>query len=108
MLYLAIGAGESVLYREHLQDAADSAALSGAITHARAGRVRWKVAAVFGGLHTTVALAQVPVWQELKTPYMGAWAAGTAAVTLKQATAVAGMPSCAAARTMCRPLGSGV
>lgn len=35
MLYLAIGAGESVLYREHLQDAADSAALSGAITHAR-------------------------------------------------------------------------
>jgi len=38
---------------------------------------REKVAAVFGGLHTTVALAQVPVWQELKTPYMGAWAAGT-------------------------------
>jgi branched-chain amino acid transport system substrate-binding protein len=32
---------------------------------------------VFGGLHTTVALAQVPVWQELKRPYMGAWAAGT-------------------------------
>jgi len=27
------------------------------------------------GLHTTVALAQVPVWLELKTPYMGAWAA---------------------------------
>lgn len=35
MLYLAIGAGESVLFREHLQDAADSAALSGAITNAR-------------------------------------------------------------------------
>src|SRR5512133_2414628 len=35
MLYLAIGAAESVLHREHLQDAADSAALSGAITHAR-------------------------------------------------------------------------
>lgn len=35
MLYLAIGAGEAVLFREHLQDAADSAALSGAITHAR-------------------------------------------------------------------------
>lgn len=35
MLYLAIGAGETVLFREHLQDAADSAALSGAITHAR-------------------------------------------------------------------------
>jgi branched-chain amino acid transport system substrate-binding protein len=32
---------------------------------------------VFGGLHTTVALAQVPVWHELGTPYMGAWAAGT-------------------------------
>jgi len=38
---------------------------------------REKVAVVFGGLHTTVALAQVPVWQELRTPYMGAWAAGT-------------------------------
>ena len=24
-----------------------------------------------------MALAQVPVWQELKVPYMGAWAAGT-------------------------------
>lgn len=35
MLCLAIGAGETVLFREHLQDAADSAALSGAITHAR-------------------------------------------------------------------------
>jgi hypothetical protein len=35
MLYLAIGAGETVLFREHLQDAADAAALSGAITHAR-------------------------------------------------------------------------
>jgi hypothetical protein len=35
MLYLAIGAGESVLFREHLQDAADSAALSGAVAHAR-------------------------------------------------------------------------
>src|ERR1041384_2003557 len=33
--------------------------------------------AVFGGLHTPVALAQVAVWHELKTPYMGAWAAGT-------------------------------
>lgn len=35
MLYMAIGAGETVLFREHLQDAADSAALSGAVTHAR-------------------------------------------------------------------------
>src|SRR2546430_123086 len=38
---------------------------------------REKVAAVFGGLHTTVALAQVPGWQELKAPDMGTWAAGT-------------------------------
>lgn len=35
MLYLAIGTGQTVLFREHLQDAADSAALSGAMTHAR-------------------------------------------------------------------------
>jgi len=47
------------------------------VTIARELVEREKVAAVFGGLHTTVALAQVPVWQELKTPYMGAWAAGT-------------------------------
>jgi len=38
---------------------------------------REKTAVVFGGLHTTVALAQVPVWHELKALYMGAWAAGT-------------------------------
>ena len=30
ILYLAVGAAESVLFREHLQDAADSAALSAA------------------------------------------------------------------------------
>jgi len=47
------------------------------ITIARELVEREKVAAVFGGLHTTVALAQVSVWQELKTPYMGTWAAGT-------------------------------
>jgi branched-chain amino acid transport system substrate-binding protein len=47
------------------------------VTIARELVEREKVTAVFGGLHTTVALAQVPVWQELKTPYMGAWAAGT-------------------------------
>ena len=47
------------------------------VTLARELVEREKVAAVFGGLHTTVALAQVPVWQELKVPYMGAWAAGT-------------------------------
>ena len=47
------------------------------VTIARELVEREKVVAVFGGLHTTVALAQVPVWQELKHPYMGAWAAGT-------------------------------
>lgn len=35
MLYLGIGAAETVLFREHLQDTADSAALSGAVTQAR-------------------------------------------------------------------------
>ena len=47
------------------------------VTIARELVEREKVAAVFGGLHTPVALAQVAVWHELKTPYMGAWAAGT-------------------------------
>jgi branched-chain amino acid transport system substrate-binding protein len=47
------------------------------VTIARELVEREKVSAVFGGLHTPVALAQVAVWQELKTPYMGAWAAGT-------------------------------
>lgn len=47
------------------------------VTIARELVEREKAAVVFGGLHTTVALAQVPVWAELKTPYMGTWAAGT-------------------------------
>jgi branched-chain amino acid transport system substrate-binding protein len=47
------------------------------VTIARELVEREKVVAVFGGLHTTVALAQVPVWHELRTLYMGAWAAGT-------------------------------
>jgi len=47
------------------------------VTIARELVEREKAVVVFGGLHTTVALAQVPVWQELKRPYMGAWAAGT-------------------------------
>ena len=47
------------------------------VTIARELVEREKVVVVFGGLHTTVALAQVPVWHELRTPYMGAWAAGT-------------------------------
>src|SRR5262245_55011626 len=47
------------------------------VTIARELVERERVAVVFGGLHTTVALAQVAVWHELKTPYMAAWAAGT-------------------------------
>ena len=47
------------------------------VTIARELVEREKAATIFGGLHTTVALAQVAVWHELKTPYMGAWAAGT-------------------------------
>ena len=47
------------------------------VTIARELVEREKVVAVFGGLHTTVALAQVPVWHELNTPYVGTWAAGT-------------------------------
>ena len=47
------------------------------VTIARELVERERVAAVFGGLHSTVALAQVPVWHELATPYMGTWAAGT-------------------------------
>lgn len=47
------------------------------VTIARELIERERAAVVFGGLHTTVALAQVPVWHELKTPYMGVWAAGT-------------------------------
>ncbi|HTM44297.1 MAG TPA: hypothetical protein VL137_05045, partial [Polyangiaceae bacterium] len=35
MLYYLIGIGEAVLYREHLQDASDAAALSSALMHAR-------------------------------------------------------------------------
>jgi len=36
-----------------------------------------KVAIVFGGIDTPVSLALVGVMQELRTPYMGVWAAGT-------------------------------
>ncbi|MDB5821483.1 MAG: Branched-chain amino acid transporter, amino acid-binding protein [Herminiimonas sp.] len=36
-----------------------------------------KVAVVFGGIDTPVSAALVNVMQELKTPYMGVWAAGT-------------------------------
>ncbi len=47
------------------------------ITIARELVEREKAVVVFGGLHTTVALAEVPIWHELRTPYMGVWAAGT-------------------------------
>jgi branched-chain amino acid transport system substrate-binding protein len=47
------------------------------VTIARELIEREKAVVVFGGLHTTVALAQVPIWHELKAPYMGVWAAGT-------------------------------
>ncbi len=47
------------------------------VKNARELAEREKVVAVFGGLHTTVALAEVPVWHELSIPHMGAWAAGT-------------------------------
>src|SRR5438128_2172276 len=47
------------------------------VTIARELAEREKVVAIFGGLHTTVALAQVPVWHPLKTPHMATWAAGT-------------------------------
>jgi branched-chain amino acid transport system substrate-binding protein len=47
------------------------------VTIARELVERERAAVVFGGLHTTVALAEVAVWHELKTPYMGVWAAGT-------------------------------
>jgi branched-chain amino acid transport system substrate-binding protein len=36
-----------------------------------------KVAVVFGGLDSPVSLAMLPVFHELKTPYMGVWAAAT-------------------------------
>jgi len=47
------------------------------VTIARELVEREKAVVIFGGLHTTVALAQVPVWHELRRPYMGPWAAGT-------------------------------
>src|SRR5688572_2362047 len=36
-----------------------------------------EVAVLFGGLHTPVSLAIVPIVTEAKTPFMGPWAAGT-------------------------------
>jgi len=37
-----------------------------------------KVAVVFGGIDTPVSMSLINVMSELKTPYMGVWAAGTA------------------------------
>jgi branched-chain amino acid transport system substrate-binding protein len=39
---------------------------------------REKAVAVFGGLHSPVGLAMLPVFHELQVPYIGTWAAATA------------------------------
>ncbi|MBI3635758.1 MAG: ABC transporter substrate-binding protein [Candidatus Rokubacteria bacterium] len=39
---------------------------------------REKAVAVFGGLHSPVGLAMLPVFHELQVPYVGTWAAATA------------------------------
>src|SRR5262249_60185720 len=38
---------------------------------------REHVVAVFGGLHSPVGLAMLPVFHELRVPYVGTWAAAT-------------------------------
>jgi branched-chain amino acid transport system substrate-binding protein len=48
------------------------------VTAARDVIEREKAVAVFGGLHSPVGLAMLPVFHELKTPYIGTWAAATA------------------------------
>ncbi|MEM8878139.1 MAG: ABC transporter substrate-binding protein [Pseudomonadota bacterium] len=47
------------------------------LTAARELVQREKVAVVFGGLQTPVSLAMVPYFNQVKTPFMGPWAAGT-------------------------------
>jgi branched-chain amino acid transport system substrate-binding protein len=47
------------------------------LTAARELVQREKVAIVFGGLQTPVSLAMVPYFNQVKTPFMGPWAAGT-------------------------------
>ncbi len=47
------------------------------VTAARDVIEREKAVAVFGGLHSPVSLAMLPVFHELKVPYMGVWAAAT-------------------------------
>ncbi|HEY7677790.1 MAG TPA: ABC transporter substrate-binding protein [Candidatus Methylomirabilis sp.] len=47
------------------------------VTAARDVIEREKAVAVFGGLHSPVSLAMLPVFHELKVPYLGVWAAAT-------------------------------
>jgi branched-chain amino acid transport system substrate-binding protein len=47
------------------------------VTAARDVIEREKVVAVFGGLHSPVGLAMLPVFHELRVPYVGTWAAAT-------------------------------
>jgi branched-chain amino acid transport system substrate-binding protein len=47
------------------------------VTAARDVIEREKAVAVFGGLHSPVGLAMLPVFHELKVPYIGTWAAAT-------------------------------
>lgn len=47
------------------------------VTAAREVIEREKVVAVFGGLHSPVGLAMLPVFHELQVPYIGTWAAAT-------------------------------
>jgi branched-chain amino acid transport system substrate-binding protein len=48
------------------------------VTAARDVIEREGAVTVFGGLHSPVGLAMLPVFHELKVPYMGTWAAATA------------------------------
>src|SRR5882672_2565085 len=47
------------------------------VTAARDVIEREKAVAIFGGLHSPVGLAMLPVFHELKVPYVGTWAAAT-------------------------------
>src|SRR3989440_10467784 len=47
------------------------------VTGARDVIEREKAVAVFGGLHSPVGLAMLPVFHELRVPYVGTWAAAT-------------------------------
>jgi branched-chain amino acid transport system substrate-binding protein len=48
------------------------------VTAARDVIERERAVAVFGGLHSPVGLAMLPVFHELRVPYVGTWAAATA------------------------------